>query len=122
MEYAAPELVSRNSNSGAYTLSTAQDVWSLGIVFYAVLFADLPWSAARHDDPDFHSSYGQDGLLEERAPWNLLSGPLMALMRRMLAIDPAQRAAFPLPSHLLTIESAGIELVYTGATSTVLQR
>jgi serine/threonine protein kinase len=52
-EYMPPELLVGQSKTSKHTVTKAQDVWAFGIVMYAVLFADLPWSRADRDDPDF---------------------------------------------------------------------
>ena len=63
---------------GPYTLQPVQDVWSFAAVLYAILFADLPWAMARHDDPDFRA-FVRLGMREDMAPWCLLSRPLKVI-------------------------------------------
>ena len=82
--YKAPETWS------AHVVSAAQDVWSLGIVLYAILFADLPWEAAVETDADYMRYVGS-GLLGSSLGTIMLSKHMFSLLRRMLAPNPADR-------------------------------
>jgi len=92
-EYMPPELLVGKSKFTDYTLEKAQDVWAFGIVMYAVLFADLPWSRADRDDPDF-ALFAENGIRDHIGPWCLLSSPLIKLYRQMLIIHPSRRTTF----------------------------
>jgi serine/threonine protein kinase len=81
-QYMAPETL-----AGSHTVCPAQDVWSLGIVLYAMLFADLPWERAREGDVE----YEYYCLTRALGPAGMLSAPLTSLMARMLEPDPEQR-------------------------------
>ncbi|KAI8871566.1 kinase-like protein [Ramicandelaber brevisporus] len=63
------------------------DVWSIAVVFLALLSRHFPWSAARVTDANFamyleHGSHALDHWLRD---------PAAPLIKRMLAIDPAER-------------------------------
>lgn len=88
-----PELLVEKSQFTNYKVEKSQDVWSFGIVMYAVLFADLPWSRADRYDPDF-SLYVEHQIGDHMGPWCLLSTQLLTLYRRMLAIHPTRRTNF----------------------------
>jgi len=78
--YAAPELV-----SGRQYLGTETDIWSMGVLLYALLCGFLPF-----DDENIGTLYRkiQRGDYEEPA-W--LSGDSRMLLRQMLQTDPRQR-------------------------------
>ncbi len=85
-QYMAPEMLS----SAGHVVTPAQDVWSLGILLYAVLFADLPWERARPSDDNYHY-YTLTRSLGTAS--DILSPQLFALLCRMLEPDPTVRAS-----------------------------
>ncbi|KXJ94003.1 kinase-like domain-containing protein [Microdochium bolleyi] len=78
--YAAPELVSRRKYRGDKV-----DVWSLGVILYAMLCARLPF-----DDPDIPRLLAKATKgVYEMPGW--LSHSAQDLIRRMLQVDPKDR-------------------------------
>lgn len=88
--YMAPELVNRK-HTIPYTIEEAQDVWSVGIVLYAVLFADLPWEKAKPRDKDFHLFCRKGGVSSRLHPFNVVSPPMRQFLSMVLNILPKQR-------------------------------
>jgi len=80
--YAAPELVSGDLYFGDQT-----DIWSLGVVLYAVLCGSLPF-----DDETTAQLYEQIKKGEYYQPKHLSKGSAK-LLRRMLEVDPRKRIA-----------------------------
>lgn len=70
--YMAPELLALGTDD-MYELDLAIDIWSLAIIIFAMLFGQLPWDAATHDDPlysDFKDMLAANEELD--APWCLM--------------------------------------------------
>lgn len=88
--YMAPELVNRK-HTIPYTIEESQDVWSVGIVLYAVLFADLPWEKAKPRDKDFHLFCRKGGVSSRLHPFNVVSPPMRQFLSMVLNILPKQR-------------------------------
>ena len=88
--YMAPELINRRSTT-PYQLQEAQDVWSFGIILYAILFSDLPWEKARLKDDDFKLFCKKGGVSSSLYPFNTVASPMRALLRGVLAIKASQR-------------------------------
>ena len=88
--YMAPELINRRSST-PYHLQEAQDVWSFGIILYAILFSDLPWEKARLKDEDFKLFCKKGGVSSSLYPFNTVASPMRALLRGVLAIKASQR-------------------------------
>ena len=88
--YMAPELINRRSST-PYTIETANDVWSLGIVLYAVLFADLPWEKAKPRDKDFHLFCRKGGVSAKLHPFHFTSPKMRTFLSRLLHIVPKNR-------------------------------
>ena len=86
----APELLAGFTDASKYKITFEQDVWSLAVVLYAVLFADLPWSSACMDDIDF-PSFAESGITDHHAPWCLLAKPMRDVMRKLLSVSPHRR-------------------------------
>jgi serine/threonine protein kinase len=99
--YMAPELVNRKSTT-PYHLREAHDVWSFGIVMYAVLFSDLPWEKARPRDEDFKLFCKKGGVSSKLYPFNTVTSAMRALLRGVLAIKASSR-----PSMAAVIEHMG---------------
>jgi len=89
--YMAPELVSIRTQFAEYTIETAQDVWAMGIVMYAVLFNDLPWERAIKKDPDYVHTLSHGGVIACQGNFSLLSPGLRTLLAGMLAPLPENR-------------------------------
>ena len=89
--YMAPELVNRNEPSEPYTVETSQDVWSFGVVMYAVLFADLPWEKARPSDSDFNLFCSLGGVSSRLHPFQHVSAPMRRFMNMLFSFNPKKR-------------------------------
>jgi serine/threonine protein kinase len=88
--YMAPELINRRS-ANPYQLTKAQDVWSFGIILYAMLFSDLPWNKCSLKDDDFKLFCQKGGVSSSLYPFNTAASPMRALLRGVLAIKASQR-------------------------------
>jgi serine/threonine protein kinase len=92
--YMSPEIVHLVGSQTTHTLTVAQDVWSFGVVLYAVLFNDLPWEKAVDTDPEY-AAYAfpefVDYTSECTKNMEQLSPTLRTLLVGMLTADPAQR-------------------------------
>lgn len=84
--YMAPELLR------SQPCNTPQDVWAIGLVIYAALFADLPWDRASRRDPLF-VAYQSAGRLPGKAALELLTPAFHNLLLRMLDPNPQTRAS-----------------------------
>ena len=89
--YMAPEALLDDRAGRPHHATCRQDVWSLGILLYAMLFADLPWDRAVIADPDFCKFAREGGVQRDIYPYTLLSNDLRTLLNRMLAVDPSKR-------------------------------
>jgi len=78
--YAAPEILLAERYVGPPV-----DVWSLGVILYAVLCGHLPWSGDNQAEISFHSTRG---IYDE--PSHLTSGA-RTLIRKMLTPNPKAR-------------------------------
>lgn len=65
------------------------DVWSLGIIYYAMVFHSVPWEEATMNDPQFavYARCGQDAF----EPFQRLPKYTRDLLKGMLQVDPAKR-------------------------------
>ncbi|EDQ85213.1 uncharacterized protein MONBRDRAFT_34387 [Monosiga brevicollis MX1] len=82
--YMAPEMLVRDS------FDVAQDVWAIGLTWYAVLFADLPWNKACIHDIDYMRYVRTHAL--PGPTMDLLSDELVDLLERMLHPTRSSRA------------------------------
>jgi len=82
--YMAPEMLVRDS------FDVAQDVWAIGLTWYAVLFADLPWNKACVHDIDYMRYVRTHAL--PGPTMDLLSDELVDLLERMLHPTRSSRA------------------------------
>eukprot|EP00158_Paraphelidium_tribonemae_P007818 Partr_v1_DN28368_c0_g1_i1_m78590 putative serine threonine protein kinase len=64
------------------------DIWSAGIIFYAMLFHGVPWRAATLKDPNYAYYLDHRGHFD---PFMRLQPPLAQLLERILEPDPQQR-------------------------------
>lgn len=78
--YMAPELLRNEKYSGF-----AIDIWSLGVVLYAMLYGELPFD----EDDDLKTKFKI--LHEEPTYRDTISPDTMLLLRKMLSKDPASR-------------------------------
>jgi len=74
-----------------YSQSNKCDIWSLGIVFYQMLFGELPW---RSDNIEgfFKAATTQPPNLANK--YQKISKPVVNALLRMLHPDPAQRVGY----------------------------
>ncbi|KAL6410407.1 CAMK/CAMKL/GIN4 protein kinase [Ilyonectria robusta] len=79
--YAAPELLKNRQYRG-----DRADIWSLGVILYAMLSATLPF-----DDPDLRVMMSRTKRGQYQMP-DFLSPEAEDLIRRMLQVNPDQRA------------------------------
>lgn len=66
------------------------DVWSLGIIYYAMVFHCVPWEMAHPKNPNF-KQYIEEGF-EAFEPFSRLPSKPRALLKKILQADPAKRA------------------------------
>eukprot|EP00035_Acanthoeca_spectabilis_P007578 m.138434 g.138434 ORF g.138434 m.138434 type:complete len:612 (-) comp14001_c0_seq9:437-2272(-) len=87
--YMAPELLSIKEDQ-SYVLSPAFDIWSFGIVLYAVVFASIPWEEATKNDVSYlHFMAKRHEHTAEL--WSVLNDSFKFLLLAML--DVADRRA-----------------------------
>ncbi|CAK5062883.1 unnamed protein product [Meloidogyne enterolobii] len=83
--FMAPEALSENSNQ--FYSGRAQDIWSLGITLYALVFGNVPWY-----DPYVIALYKKIKNDPVTLPENIpISDPLKGLILGMLCKDPGLR-------------------------------
>ena len=88
--YMAPELLNRRSAT-PLRLIEAHDTWSVGIMLYAMCFADLPWEKAKVRDEDFALFAAKGGVSDQLYPFSLLSSPIANIMAQTMAIRAEDR-------------------------------
>ncbi|KAK2194885.1 bifunctional Protein kinase-like domain superfamily/Serine-threonine-protein kinase [Babesia duncani] len=85
MSYAAPEVLSCggvNEYSGK-----SADIWSLGVVLYAMLFGQLPWN---NEDESIQRAYNEIITKKLHFP-KTVSKSVRDLLEKMLEVDPCER-------------------------------
>jgi len=82
--YAAPEVV-----SGNYYCGTEVDIWSLGVILYALLTGSLPF-----DDQNMHQLFNKIKKGKYHEP-SFLNKNAAKLLRRMMDINPSTRITIP---------------------------
>jgi serine/threonine protein kinase len=93
ISYCAPEILQGREYDGCLA-----DVWSLGIVVFAMCSGRLPWASATEAEIEAQVSHGGIGLPP------IMSAVIGGLLRQMLQPDPARR---PTVAQLLAQESLG---------------
>lgn len=78
-------------------------MWSFGIVFYAILFADLPWEQADLYDPEYVQFLRDEGVQPHIYPFSLLEYDVCRMLGRMLAHDPQDRCTMKEVAEFLRI-------------------
>lgn len=80
--YLAPELVVVQANE-VFRLDTANDVWSLGVLLYTVLFAEHPWDEASAED-DRYVEFVYDEEIMQQPPWCAIPPTMLRCLIAML--------------------------------------
>ena len=83
--YIAPEEFNGQEYDGRQV-----DVWSLGIIYYAMVFHCVPWEMAHPKNPNYKQFLAEG--FEYFEPFSRLPGKTRALLKRILEPDPAKRA------------------------------
>ena len=80
--YMSPEISSLVTSVG-FKAHKSHDVWSLGVMLFAMLTCQLPWNEASHDDEHFRAF--NNGLHYDTDAWQELSLPMVELFERIFA-------------------------------------
>ena len=83
--YIAPEEFTSQEYDGRLV-----DVWSLGIVYYAMIFHCVPWEMA-HPKNEHYKQFLEEGF-DSFEPFSRLPAKPRALLKRILEPDPTKRA------------------------------
>lgn len=83
LPYIAPEM------NGRPYKGEPVDVWSAGVVLFALLVGNTPWDEPTTRAPEYVAYL--DGTLLEYEPWNRIPGEELALLKAMLNPDPSRR-------------------------------
>jgi len=90
--YMAHEICKLTSRESKYTMTPGLDVWSFGIVLFAVLFNDLPWEKAKEGDAEFKKVLDEGGVCAKAvSQLEFLSPEMKELLIGTLQLDPAKR-------------------------------
>ncbi|XP_076029103.1 serine/threonine-protein kinase Chk1-like [Oratosquilla oratoria] len=87
--YMAPEVL--QCQEGSSYLGPPVDLWSCGIVLFAMLTTCEPWAKANIDDEDYKMWMERDEKMEEMEIWKELDTSSRTLLDLLLATDPLQR-------------------------------
>eukprot|EP01147_Barroeca_monosierra_P010889 gene10889-2964_t len=95
--------IQAKSPAAVYTYTGSVDIWGLGLVLYATLFADLPWDRATMSDRDFRVYVKRGGFPKDEHPYSLLTPSALGALQAMLHPDASRRwtidQAFSFFSH-----------------------
>lgn len=80
--YMSPELVAVRRGV-EYRVSIADDIWSLAILLYTVIFAAHPWEEATGKDERYLEFVYDDAVMEQ-PPWSAVPTPLRRCLIAML--------------------------------------
>ncbi|CAO1614924.1 unnamed protein product [Sympodiomycopsis kandeliae] len=83
LPYIAPEM------NGRPYKGEPVDVWSAGVVLFALLVGNTPWDEPTSRAPEYVAYL--NGTLFEYHPWNTIPGDEMSLLKGMMQPDPAKR-------------------------------
>uniref|UniRef100_A0A8C9HLW5 Protein kinase domain-containing protein n=1 Tax=Piliocolobus tephrosceles TaxID=591936 RepID=A0A8C9HLW5_9PRIM len=89
LSYAAPEVLGCNDNNG-YDSEKA-DVWSLGIILYAMLFGFLPYDNEEKDINEAYQEILKSKLTYPKSKINKISIHARNLLTKMLNVNPYNR-------------------------------
>uniref|UniRef100_A0A914BZQ2 Ribosomal protein S6 kinase n=1 Tax=Acrobeloides nanus TaxID=290746 RepID=A0A914BZQ2_9BILA len=85
-QYVAPEVLKKQG----YDMSC--DVWSLGVILYAMLSGETPFATGVNDTPsEILERVGEGRFSLSGGNWNCVSDLAKDLVRRMLHVDPSKR-------------------------------
>ncbi|GAA6061071.1 hypothetical protein JCM10212_000114 [Sporobolomyces blumeae] len=82
--YAAPEL----AHTAPYAAEPV-DVWSAGVLLFALLVGNTPWDEPTQNSPEFMAFV--DGSLLQMDPWSRIRGGALDVLLKMLTLDPNAR-------------------------------
>ncbi|GAA5961762.1 hypothetical protein JCM3765_004062 [Sporobolomyces pararoseus] len=82
--YAAPEL----AHPAPYAAEPV-DVWSAGVLLFALLVGNTPWDEPTQNSPEFCAFV--DSSLLSMDPWSRIKGGALDTLLRMLELDPSKR-------------------------------
>lgn len=98
ISYCAPEVLKQDQFGNYGNFSTKSDIFSLGMILYFMCFGRLPYKSAdsfQEDTEDVDTLRVEisewSGFQEERRERPELPVPLYSFLKRLLAIDPADR-------------------------------
>ncbi|KAH6663258.1 calcium-dependent protein kinase [Plectosphaerella plurivora] len=98
ISYCAPEVLRQDPSGNYGNFTTKSDIFSLGIILYFLCFGRLPYRSANHVNEDLEDIdelraeiTDWQGFQDERRERPDLPSKLYQLLKRLLAIDPAQR-------------------------------
>lgn len=89
LSYAAPEVLNCNNNNG-YNSEKA-DIWSLGIILYAMLFGLLPYDSEDKDVKEAYNEIIKKKIVFPKNRVNKFSTSVRSLLLAMLNINPQNR-------------------------------
>ncbi|PKI82816.1 Gef1p [Malassezia vespertilionis] len=84
LPYIAPEM------NGTPYHGEPVDVWSSGVVLFALLVGNTPWDEPTKRSPEYVAYLS--GELLRMAPWTAIGGDALSLLRRMMHPDPRRRS------------------------------
>jgi hypothetical protein len=61
----------------------AQDVWSMGVLFFVMLTGTFPWNVASRGDPEYEAFLRRDFT---RLPWSVFSDTLIEVLFPIFAL------------------------------------
>ncbi|KAJ3286765.1 Chk1 protein kinase, partial [Borealophlyctis nickersoniae] len=82
--YVAPEIFKQRYEGDLV------DIWSSGVILYALLAGNTPWGAPTRDDEEF-VLFLQQYPNPTQSPWNQFSQPVLDLLLGILNVDTSQR-------------------------------